>query len=238
MKKIAMILAVPLLLTACATGNQGRSENSKSAENFKSSKICKGKIGNQTGFDVILKLAQGDPAAFACNATHHYALSLAKSYRALGRLEEEKRAMRFIESLENGTGDPNSITVLAVTNASTDQKVKEQEDIAQQAFKERKIALIQAQQERNKAILNIAGGGLAFANGMHLAIQSYKNSKDDDYLTKIAAIAKGFEMAQLWPVLPAIADTDSKFNENMKHLDSILNVEKVDASELKKIKPN
>ena len=235
MKKIVMILAAPLLFTACATGNHGRSENSDRAENFKSSSICKGKIGNQTAGDAFVQFAKGDPAAFACNATHHIALSLAKSYGALGRVEEEKRALTFIESLENGTGDPNNIRMLAVTNSNSDQKVKEQEELAQQAFKARKIALVEAQQERNRAILNSVAGGATFIVGVK---QIQEASKSDDFATKLLAFGKTIELIQLIQVLPAIADTNSKFNENMAHLDNILNVEKVDGSALKNFKPD
>jgi hypothetical protein len=234
-KLFCFSLITPLLLVGCATGNVGRSEKSEKAERVRENRICKGKIGKQQTQEVLLNLAKGDPSGFACNASHHYAQALAKTYAALGRAEDEKKAIRFVESLENGTGDPSGIKMLAATDASTEQKAQEQKDLASSEFKERKLLIIEATNQRNEAIKNSAAGVGAFLIG----VKQIKAGLDSgDSFAKLAAVAKTIEMAQVVAVLPAIADTHDRFNSNMAHLDMILNVQKQDASGLRKSKPD
>jgi len=233
-KKFVFALAVPLLLAACATGG-GSSDSSGKSEKIQKSKICKGKIGDQSGTEVLLNLAKGDPSTFACNASYQYALSLRSSYAALGRAEDEKEAALFIESLRNGTGDPSSIKNIAATDATTDQKEKEQRDIAEESASARKQALVEAQKQRNDAIKNSAAGVASFIIGVN---QVQAGLQSDDPLAKLGAAAKIIELTQVLSVLPAIAEANDKFNANMAHLDKVLNVEKADSSALKKAMPD
>lgn len=233
--KLVISLALPLFLAACATGGGGSSESSGKSEKIQKSKVCKGKIGDQTGAEVLLNLAKGDPSTFACNASYQFALSLRSSYAALGRAEDEKEAALFIEALRNGTGDPSSIKNIAATDATTDQKEKEQREIAEENAAARKQALVEAQKQRNDAIKNSAAGIASFIIGVKQAQAGLESS---DPLAKLGAAAKTVELLQVLSVLPAIAEANEKFNANMAHLDKVLNVEKADSSALKNAKPD
>lgn len=229
-----LFLGISILLIGCATEG-GRSEKSNKAEEVKESRVCRGRIGKQTGVDALLQLAKGDPVTFACNASHHYAQTLAKTYGSLGRAEEEKRALRFVENLENGTGDPGGLNTLAATDVSSEQKSLEAAALAGGKANDRLLLLREAQNERNLAIRNIAAGGVAFIIGVK---QVQAGLKSDDPLVKLGAAAKAAEMAQVLAVLPAIADTNAKINDNLAHLDAIINVPKENAAGLKNVKPD
>jgi hypothetical protein len=233
-KKTIVMFLIPFLLVACATGGGSRGSSAKAAKVSKS-KVCRGKIGPQSGLDNLLDIALGDPAGFACNATVQFAESLRLSYEAVGHEEEARLAASFIETLRNGTGDPNSIKTIAPQDSSTEKKEEEQRMLADVNNAARLEKLRQAQVMRNKAIANTQAGVGAFLLGVYQAIETF--DKTDDPILKAVAIAKGIELAKLYQLPPAIYEANKAYNANMAHLDKLINVPKADGAELMNVKP-